>query len=292
MRFAFIEAEKALFPIRVMCRVLQVTVSGFYAWRKRPKSEHARRDEQLAVKVRAFHRTSRGTYGSPRVCRDLRAEGEGVGRKRVARIMREQGIRGCPPRRFRKTTDSNHSLAVAKNLVGRNFRPAAPDQLWATDITYVRTWEGWLYLAVVLDLYSRRVVGWASADHMHTELVANALQMAIDQRRPGTGVLHHSDRGSQYASHAYRGVLDEHGFIASMSRKGDCWDNAVVESFFGTLKQELIHRHPWPSRSKAKAAINEYIACFYNCRRRHSTLDYMSPMEYEAAAYRELACAA
>ena len=292
MRFAFIEAEKALFPIRVMCRVLQVAVSGFYAWRKRPKSVRARRDEALAVKVRALHQTSRGTYGSPRVCRDLRAEGEGVGRKRVARIMREQGIRGCPPRRFRKTTDSNHSLAIAKNLVDRNFRPAAPDQLWATDITYVRTWEGWLYLAVVLDLYSRRVVGWASADHMHTELVANALQMAIDQRRPGPGVIHHSDRGSQYASQAYRGVLDEHGFIASMSRKGDCWDNAVVESFFGTLKQELIHRHSWPSRSKAKAAINEYIACFYNCRRRHSTLDYMSPMEYEAAAYREVACAA
>jgi len=292
MRFAFIEAEKALFPIRVMCRVLQVTVSGFYAWRKRSKSEHARRDEQLAVKVRALHKTSRGAYGSPRIHRDLQVEGEAVGRKRVARIMCEQGLTGRTPRRFRKTTDSDHTLTIAKNLVDRNFRPAAPNELWAADITYVRTWEGWLYLAVVLDLYSRRVVGWAIADHMRTELVLDALTMAIDQRRPGRGVVHHSDRGSQFASHAYRGLLDEHGFIASMSRKGDCWDNAVVESCFGTLKEELIYRHPWPSRSKAKAAINEYIACFYNCRRRHSTLDYVSPMEYEAAAYREVACAA
>jgi transposase InsO family protein len=281
MRFAFIDAEKAVFPVAKLCRVLRVTRSGYHAWRARSESKRAQRDRALGVKIRAAHNASRGVYGSPRIYRDLKEDREKVGRKRVARIMRENGISGQSPRRFRRTTDSAHELPVACNLVKRDFASEAPDQLWAADISYVRTWEGWLYLAVVIDLFSRRVVGWAAADHMRTELPLEALQMAICHRRPERGLVHHSDRGSQYASAAYQAVLDAHGMLCSMSRKGDCWDNAVVESFFGTLKEELIYRQPWPTKLKTKHAIIEYIACFYNSRRRHSYIDYISPMEYE-----------
>jgi len=273
MRFEFIEAEKAMFPIRLMCRVLRVTASGFYAWRTRPESKRAIRDRQLTVKVRAFHEASRGTYGSPRILEDLQEDGEKVSRKRVARLMRENELTGQMPRRFRRTTDSNHDLPVAENLLQRDFNPEAPNRVWAADISYVRTWEGWLYLAAVLDLFSRRVVGWAVADHMRTELVRDALTMAINHRRPEAGVIHHSDRGSQYASHEYQALLTQEGMICSMSRKGDCWDNAVAESFFGTLKDDLIHRYPWPTKRKAIEAINEYIACSvsYTHLRAHET---------------------
>jgi len=281
MRFEFIEAEKAMFPIRLMCRVLRVTASGFYAWRTRPESKRAIRDRQLTVKVRAFHAASRGTYGSPRILEDLQEDGEKVSRKRVARLMRENELTGQMPRRFRRTTDSKHDLPVAENVLQRDFNPEAPNRVWAADISYVRTWEGWLYLAVVLDLFSRRVVGWAVADHMRTELVRDALTMAINHRRPEGGVIHHSDRGSQYASHEYQALLTQEGMICSMSRKGDCWDNSVAESFFGTIKEDLIHRHPWPTKRKAIEAINEYIACFYNSQRRHKYLDNISPVEYE-----------
>lgn len=283
MRFAFIQTENVLYPITVLCRVMRVTTSGFYAWLKRPESERARRDRQLGVKIRALHKASRGTYGSPRIHRDLKAEGEAVGRKRVARLMREDDLTGQAPRRFRKTTDSAHNLPVAENVVDRNFNPEGPNRVWASDISYIRTWEGWLYLAVVIDLFSRRVVGWAIADHMRTELVLAALTMAVDHRRPDAGLVHHSDRGSQYASYVYQDALDDNGTVCSMSRKGDCWDNAVVESFFGTIKEELIHRHAWPTKARAKNAITDYIACFYNNHRRHSSLGYVSPMEYEAA---------
>jgi transposase InsO family protein len=284
MRFSFIEAQKAVFPINLMCKVLEVTRSGYYAWRAREESEHSRRDRELTVKIRAFHEQSRRTYGSPRIHADLKEDGEAVGRKRVARIMQQEGLSGQAPRAFRKTTDSKHNLPVADNIVDRNFDPEAPNQVWAADISYVRTWEGWLYLAVVLDLYSRRVVGWAVADHMRTELALDALMMAFDQRQPPTGLTHHSDRGSQYASHAYRAALDARGAVASMSRKGDCWDNSVVESFFGTLKEDLLYRHPWPTKAETKRAITEYIACFYNSHRRHKYIDNIAPMEYERRA--------
>jgi transposase InsO family protein len=244
-------------------------------------SVRATRDRQLTSRIRVLHAESRGSYGSPRIYRDLAAAGEAVSRKRVARLMQENGLAGRRKRRFRQTTDSAHALPVAKNWLKRHFSPAAPNQAWAADITYIRCWEGWCYLAVVIDLFSRRVVGWAVAEHMHTELVLEALQRAIIQRRPAAGLVHHSDRGSQYASAAYRAALAKHGIVQSMSRKGNCWDNAVVESFFATLKEECIHRGSWPTRARVRAAITEYIEQFYNCRRRHSTLDHVSPVDYE-----------
>ena len=281
MRFAFIDAERACFPVTVLCRVLQVARTGFYAWLKRPESKRCKRDQQLAVKIKAYHKASRGTYGSPRIYDDLKGEGQSVSQKRVARIMRENAITGQPKPRRKRTTDSNHNLPVAHNLLNREFSVAAPDRVWASDITYIRTWEGWLYLAVVIDLYSRRVVGWCIADHMRTELVIEALKMAIGLRDPAPGLIHHSDRGSQYASHEYQRMLKAHGMLCSMSRKGDCWDNAVVESFFGSFKDDLIYRFSWPTKSRTKKAIAEYIICFYNSQRRHSFLGNVSPMEYE-----------
>lgn len=284
MKFRFVNAWTGHFPVAWMCRRLGISTSGYYASLKRSEPEHARRDRQLAVKIRALHEASNGVYGSPRIFRDLKAEGERVGRKRVARVMRENGLSGELPKRSRRTTDSNHKLPVAENLVARDFNPTTPNKTWATDITYVRTWEGWLYVAVVLDLFSRRVVGWAAADHMRTELVLDALRMALRERQPGPGIVYHSDRGSQYASDESQKLLETNGMICSMSRKGDCWDNAVVESFFATLKKELIYRHSWPTRARAIKAIGEYLDRFYNSRRRHSSLGYVSPMEYELHA--------
>ena len=291
MRFSFILAEKARHAVSQMCRVLRVGRSGFYAWCERPVAERKQRDAELANKIRVLHAESKGTYGTPRIKRDLAEAGVAVGRKRVARLMRDQGIAGRHKRRFRKTTDSAHALPVAKNLLARDFSPAAPNQVWAADITYVRTWEGWSYLAVVMDLYSRRIVGWALADNMRTDLVLEALRRGIAVRRPGPGLVHHSDRGSQYASELYRTDLAQHGIVQSMSRKGNCWDNAVVESFFSTLKEELIYRHTWPTRSRVREAITEYIDGFYNRRRRHSTLGQVSPINYELADRRAKAAA-
>jgi putative transposase len=281
MRFSFMLEEKA-FPVRWMCKRLEVSCSGFYAWRARPESEHARRDRVLGVSIAAVHSENRGVYGSPRIYDELQAKGEAVSKKRVARLMREKGLTGKAPRRFRRTTDSSHGLPVAENILARNFTVDRPNEVWVGDITYVRTWEGWLYVAVVLDLYSRRVVGWAVADHMRTDLALDALKMAIDLRNPGSGLIYHSDRGSQYASLDYRAELHRHG----ISRKGDCWDNAVAESFFATLKGELIERECWPTKARARAAIIEYIACFYNSKRSHSVLGYTSPMEYEMSVRR------
>jgi putative transposase len=283
VRFAFIAAEKAHFPVTKLCRLLEVSRSGYYAWRQRKPSQRARRDRQLSAKVRVVHATNGGCYGSPRVYRELKAEGEQVSRKRVARLMRDQGLVGRQRRRFRKTTDSNHQELIAPNLVNRRFEAEGPNQLWAADITYVRTWEGWLYLAVVLDLYSRRVVGWATADHLRTELALEALRKAWLIRRPPKGLVHHSDRGVQYASNDYRSELERNGAVSSMSRRGDCWDNAVVESFFSTLKQELVYRRPWPTLASARRGIGDYIDGFYNVRRLHSTLGYLSPLDYELA---------
>jgi transposase InsO family protein len=220
---------------------------------------------------------------------DLKEDGFEVGRRRVARLMREEGLTGSPPRPYKRTTDSKHNDKVADNVLDRHFTVDAPNKVWATDITYVRTWQGWMYLAVVIDLFSRRVVGLATATHMRTELVLDALSMALDRRVPDAGLLHHSDRGSQYASGAYRDALRDNGIVCSMSRKGNCWDNAVVESFFGTLKKELIHRRPWATVRSAHEAIAHYIEFFYNSRRKHSTLGYLSPAAYERKYDNEVA---
>jgi transposase InsO family protein len=276
----------------MMCQQLGVSRSGYYAWKGRGSSLREQRDAELAAKIKQSHVDSRGTYGSPRVYKDLKEEGFAVGRKRVARLMSEMGLTGRPPKPFRRTTDSKHGLPVADNILDRNFEVEGPDKVWATDITYVKTWQGWLYLAVVVDLFSRRVVGWSMATHLRAELVLGALKMAMGRRLPAEGMVHHSDRGSQYASNDYQDVLAAHGLVCSMSRKGDCWDNAVVESFFATLKRELIHRRPWSTVKEARAAIAEYIEVFYNRKRRHSYLGYVSPAEYENRVELEAALAA
>jgi putative transposase len=281
VRFRFVQAEKASYPIRLLCRCLAVSRSGYYAWRKRPASARAREDAQLGVEIAASHAESRRTYGSPRVRRDLRDKGVRISRKRVARLMRERDLVGRRRRRFRATTDSRHSFPVAPNVLMREFHVEAPNTAWVTDITYVATQEGWLYLAVILDLFSRRVVGFAMSDRITRELVLEALHRALAQRPGVRDLIHHSDRGSQYASHDYRRALDQAGIMCSMSRRGNCWDNAVAESFFGTLKVELLHELPLPTRVHAEHVIAEYIQDFYNVRRRHSSLDYQSPMAFE-----------
>jgi putative transposase len=281
VRFGFVDAEKAQYPVGVLCRALNVSRSGYYQWLRRPACERDRQDEQLSVSINASHRRSRRRYGSPRIHRDLRAQGIRVGRKRIERIMRERGIVARRKRRFRKTTDSNHPFPTAPNVVSRCFQVERPNTIWAGDITYVWTEEGWLYLAVILDLFSRRVVGWAVDDTLDRRLALAALDRALAARRPPPGLVHHSDRGSQYASHDYRNSLSQRGLICSMSRKGDCWDNAVVESFFSTIKAELLDDDTWPSKAAAENAIAAYIDGFYNLTRRHSTLDYVSPAEFE-----------
>ena len=281
MRFRFIEAEKADYPIRLLCRCLEVSRSGYYAWRERPVSAHTEQDARLKVEIAASHSASRRTYGSPRIIHDLREEGHRVSRKRVARLMRELGLEGRRKRRFRATTDSKHSFPVAPNLLMRDFDIDAPNTAWVTDITYIATLEGWLYLAVILDLFSRRVVGYAMSDRIDRALVLEALREAL-VRRPGVcDLVHHSDRGSQYASHDYREALDRAEITCSMSRRGNCWDNAVAESFFGTLKMELLYELPLQTRSATRNAVADYIEVFYNVRRRHSSLDYLSPVEFE-----------
>ena len=267
-----------------MCQVLEVSRSGYYAWRQRGPSPRQVVDDGLLVHVRVAFSESRETYGSPRIHRELRAKGVCVGRHRVARLMRADGIRVCLKTRFVATTDSNHDFGVAKNLLEREFAVDAPNCVWAGDITYIPTREGWLYLAAILDLYSRAVVGWAATDHLRAELALEALQMAFQRRRPPAGLLHHSDRGVQYACDAYREILAVEGCVASMSRRANCWDNAPVESFFGTLKRELVHRAEFATREDAKKALFDYIEVFYNRKRRHSTLGYLSPAEYEREA--------
>lgn len=281
MRFRFIDAEKALYPILLLCRCLAVSRSGYYAWRSRSASARAQEDARLKIEIAASHRASRQTYGSPRILRDLREEGHHVSRKRVARLMRELGLEGRRKRRFRATTDSRHRFPVAPNILMRDFEVDAPNTAWATDITYIATLEGWLYLAVMIDLFSRRVVGYAMSERIDRELVLEALRKAL-LTRPGVhDLVHHSDRGSQYASHDYREALDQAGIMCSMSRRGDCWDNAVAESFFGTLKLELLYELPLQTRGATRSSVADYIESFYNVRRRHSSLDYQSPVEFE-----------
>ena len=281
MKFSFIEAKKACYPVAVLCEQLGVSRSGYYAWARRAESSRSQSDRELGLEVAAVHQESRGRYGSPRVHAELRARGRHVARKRVARLMRQQGLAARRRRRLVRTTDSAHRQPVADNLLARHFSPGQPNCTWATDITYVATRQGWLYLAVVLDLFSRQVVGWAMGQSIDTQLVLGALDMALKSRKPPRGLLHHSDRGSQYASADYQRALEQRAIRCSMSRKGNCWDNAVVESFFSSLKRELVHEADFTTREQATAALFEYIEVFYNRKRRHSSLGYLSPVEYE-----------
>jgi putative transposase len=281
VKFAFISEEKVAFPLATLCRLMEVSPSGFYASQGRPASAHARRDQDLAEKVSAAHHASKRRYGSPRVHADLKAAGYRVGRKRVARLMREKKLAARTRRRFRTTTDSRHKFPIAPNLLERDFTAEAPDQSWVTDITFLWTKQGWLYLAVILDLFSRRVVGWATSQNVDRHLALAALDMALFQRRPLRGLVHHSDRGSTYASDDYQNALRARGFECSMSRKGDCWDNAVAESFFSTLKREMENIDELESRAAATLSVREYIEGFYNLQRRHSAINYNSPVEFE-----------
>jgi putative transposase len=285
VRFAFIATEKACYPVALMCRVLQVSRSGYYAWCKRPAPSRTLKDQTLELEVVAIHRESRGRYGSPRVHAELRERGERTGRKRVARLMRAAGLRAREPRRFRRTTDSGHGMAIKGNLLARRFAVLAPNTSWVTDITYLWTPEGWLYLAVILDLFSRRVIGWSLSERLERSVALEALEMAIKHRQPASGLLHHSDRGSQYASHEYQELLEQHGIRCSMSRKANCWDNAVAESFFATLKLELVYQTRWSTKANARSEVFEYIEVFYNRQRRHSALGYLCPDEFERKHY-------
>ena len=287
----FIHDHVADFPVQVMCEVLGVSRGGYYAWASRTESARAADDRALAAEIRAAHEASRGRYGSPRVHAELSTRGRRIGRKRVARLMRGMGLAARRRRRFRRTTDSRHAFPIAPNLLERNFKAEAPDRIWLADLTYIRTAQGWLYLAVVLDLYTRRVVGWAMADHLGHELALAALDMAILRQRPAPGLLHHADRGVQYAAHGYRARLRRHGMLCSMSRKGDCWDNAPMESFFATLKGELVDQASYETRDEARTDLFHYIEGFYNRRRLHSALGYLTP-EQTAAAFQIAASAA
>jgi transposase InsO family protein len=279
--FRFIDEHRGLWPVRLLCEALGVSPAGYYAWRDRPAGAHKRRQDALLVESRAIHAEFKACYGSPRIHAELAARGHGCCVNTVAKLMRGHDIRAKTARKFRCTTDSNHDLPVAENLLGRQFAPDAPHEAWVADITYIPTREGWRYLAAVEDLYSRRVVGWSMADHLESRLVVDALALAVERRLPGAGLLAHSDRGSQYASDHYQALLAGHGITCSRSRRADCWDNAPMESCFASLKEELAHGADFATRAEARAAIVEYIEVFYNTRRRHSSLGYVSPAEYE-----------
>ena len=266
-----------------MCRLLQVQASGFYAWRHLSSQTPPRGTGAMVSHIRAAHSASHGTYGSPRIHRQLRGQGIRASRRRIAALMRENGISGNRKRRFVRTTQSLHNLPVADDLLGRDFSASEPNQKWVTDITYLTTPDGWVYLASIMDLFSRRIVGWAMDVNMEVGLTLCALQRAVKARNPPPGLVHHSDRGSQYASKAYQSALKEHGMICSMSRKGECWDNAPAESVFGRIKEELVYRHKWESQAQVMAAVDRYLNSFYNPRRLHSSLDFRSPLEYELA---------
>lgn len=281
MSFALIDAEKAQWPVEAQCAVFGVSRSGYYAWKRRPHAARAQQDAELVVAIKAAHKAGRGNYGSPRVHRELRAKGRRVGRKRVERLMRQEGIVARRKRRFRRTTDSNHPHPIAPNVLQRNFNAPLPNTAWVTDVTYVWTHEGWLYLAAILDLFSRRVVGWAVSANNDRALAISALDRATSARTPAAGLVHHSDRGSVYASNDYGEALTKIAAVKSMSRKGDCWDNAVAESFFATIKGEMIDHEDFQTRGAAVAAIGDYIDGFYNPCRRHSAIGYVSPMEFE-----------
>ena len=285
-RYRLIRAEKAAYPVALLCRVLGVARSGYYAWARRGVSARAQVDEELRAQIARIHVGSRRTYGAPRVHAALRASGVRCGSRRVAQLTRAAGLAGCCRRRRVRTTIADPTQAPAPNLVGRDFAAPAPDRLWIGDITSIATHEGWLYLAVLLDAHSRRVVGWAMADHLRAELAVDAPAMALAARRPTAGLVHHTGRRCQYTAAAYQAALAARGVTVSMSRAGDCYDNAMAESFLSTLKAELIDTRPWPTRQSARQAIFEWIETFYNRCRMHSALGYRSPATYELALAR------
>ncbi len=279
--FGFIDAERAHLPVALLCRMLGVSRSGYYAWRSRPPSKRGREDATLTAKIHEIHRRSRQTYGSPRVHAELRALGTRCGRKRVERLMRQAGLQGCMRGRRRGTTRRNRRAAPAEDLVKRNFATTQADKVWVADITYVATREGLLYLAFILDVHSRRIVGWAMESHLRTELVVDALRMAVWRRKPAPGLVHHSDQGVQYTSLSFGERLKEVGVKASMGRTGSALDNAMAESFVSTLKAELVSHLEFPTRQAAKTAIFDYLETFYNTSRLHSSLGYRSPVDFE-----------
>lgn len=283
MRYAFIQQHARKLPVRTTCRQLKVQASGYYAWTKREPCQREARKLQLIESIRLVHERSGGTYGSPRVHQALRKQGLFCSRKQVQKLMQQEQIRSKRHRRFRmKTTDSNHDHPLAENLLDRQFEQEKLDQVWVGDITYVATDEGWLYVASVMDLCSRRIIGWSTADHLRAELAKEALMKAIRARCPKEGLLHHSDRGVQYACGEYQALLERHGMRCSMSRSGNCYDNASMESFFKTFKVELVYQERYASREEARKSIHSYIEVFYNHQRLHSSLGYRSPAEYEA----------
>ena len=284
MRFRLVDEAKKEFPVQRLCTVLGVSQSGYFAWKDRCASVRQREDMVLLAHVRSAFALSNGTYGSPRMTRELQDEGFAIGRRRTARLMRENDLKARQKRRFKRTTDSQHAWPVAPNIIDQDFAATGPDQKWGADISYVWTREGWLYLAVVIDLFARRVVGWAVSDRLHRRLALAALNKALTIRRPSEGLIHHSDRGSQYCSIDYQSELRRHRIQISMSGKGNCYDNAMVETFFKTLKSELIWRTTFYTRTEAEQAIARYIDGFYNPVRRHSSLDFLSPVQFERRA--------
>jgi transposase InsO family protein len=285
MSFCFIEDHRDAYPVQLMCSVLEVSPAGYYAWRSRPQSARSAANGELLSAIKQVHQDNHGRYGSPRIHIALQNQGRSASRGRIERLMRRHGMRAimAPARRVR-TTDSRHDLPIAPNRLDRNFTAAAPNRVWLADITYIETDEGWLYLAAVMDLFSRKIVGWAMRDHLRTELASTALAMAISRQRPDQGLVHHSDRGVQYAAHDYRSRLQSAGIQASMSRKADCYDNAPMESFFHTLKTELVHHRKYATRAEAQRDIFAYIEGFYNRTRLHSAIGYISPIEMERKA--------
>lgn len=278
-----------VFPLEKMCRTLEVSRSGYYAWKKRPKSRRRIDNEALLIEIRRVFMDNDSDYGSPRIWNELNnVQGIGCSENRVARLMREVGLVAVQKRKFKATTNSKHNWPVAPNLLERHFSVDEPNKIWVTDITYIWTWEGWLYLSFVLDLYSRGVVGLAMSNRITDELTQSALKQALGRRNPQSGLIHHSDRGSQYASGNYQALLKQHGITPSMSRKGDCWDNAVAESFLHTLKVEKVNRYRFKTRDEAKSKIFEYIEMYYNRRRTHSSLGYLSPFDYEKRSFPSL----
>jgi putative transposase len=289
--FGFIDAEKARFPISLLCRMVGVSKSGYYAWKARPSSKRSREDATLTERIVEVHQRSRETYGYPRVHAELHALGVRCGRRRVARLMRKAGLRGCMRGRRKRTTCRDPRATPAPDLVNRNFSATAPDRLWTADITYLKTDEGFLHLAFVLDVYSRRIVGWSMASHLRAELVVDALEMAVWRRKPAAGLVHHSDRGTQYTALSFGQRLEEAGIVPSMGRTGSALDNAISESFVSTLKCELVHHRRFPNREAARSAVFEYLEAFYNRRRLHSSLGYRSPEAYENLGTKEVTVA-
>ena len=281
MKYAWIDGHRGEFELAELCAALSVSTSGYRSWKRGGSPKRKRlTDAQMLALIRAIDRQWKNAYGSPRMVRELRDRGFPAGKERVERLMRDNAIRARHKRRFKATTDSKHALPVAPNLLDRNFQPAAPNQVWSADLTYLWTNEGWLYLAVVLDLFNREVVGWSIKPRMTSDIVMDALSMAWFRRQPAPGLMHHSDRGSQYASHVFQARLHEYGMVCSMSRKGNCWDNAPTESFFNSLKNERVHGTRYDTRDEAIADVFDYIEPFYNRRRKHSTLGYVSPVKF------------